>query len=729
MSKQRPRSQAIEDEAERAIGEFLSQWAINKCDKDYGRDLHVELFTATDATSDPSSTGLLFDIQIKATDATKPSKPKHKFRVKDLHYYQQNALPVLLCLYYGQDKTIYSRWAPTINIKSGQITQTVYFEDDDWGQHPSIQTLLSDDLEWIRSLASHTALPYTVYIEDPRLAQILEDYWIDTHVLQVTSVPPVSDLRPTIRAKDNHLYIDCGVASFSFHLDNDNLAIDITTAVAIMLLKEGYDGQAAALFKKVLTASARLSPNMLWLFGNDHYHNLHTIYRRMLFCDQIEILCRLLRCIYLSSPSVDDARQTYIMLKPDKDGNIDFGDMTRYTDAQHLVLRDIVDDCSTMEMAHMIEHISPYLTIDHLSEVFDDWSELSHAALCWLSESYLKLGDIERSIEALCAATDVGNIGIGHPVVRRLGGMILSVKGRADDAIHELDCSYHLGDMQSRLLSIIVLIEHGQYSEAINRMATTIHMMTTIATEDDPNAYVEDIIGADADELFLLSLVMDHITRTSGVMHQNRDTRRAIDATHALAGPFSTSKEQYVEYFDLAFDADIVWGSVWFNHAAMRQAQLPLEASLSEAIALDYLSAAMLCYIDTEAWVCAIAALLNLTQLVICKSVSSLMAAELTASRLLEATIRTAIRLMGPTITETLHRIPVIDSLNNPTDSDFSVMHISTAITQDSKDALTELLARFVDEPLRGQGFLWMWPTLLSQRLSDADLLVEELRD
>ena len=86
-------------------------------------------------------------------------------------------------------------------------------------------------------------------------------------------------------------------------------------------------------------------------------------------------------------------------------------------------------------------------------------------------------------------------------------------------------------------------------------------------------------------------------------------------------------------------------------------------------------------------------------------------------SLILQATIRTALRLTGPRVIETLHRLPVINSLESPVDMRFSSMYMSTAITREVKDALTEILDIFVNESTLGQGFLWMWPTLTSQRL------------
>lgn len=705
MGKQRPREHTIEQEAERAISAHLDPWAITRC-TDYGRDLNVELFTAPDQATPPSSTGILFDIQIKATDSAKPEKAKQQFKVKDLLYFEDNGLPVLICLYYAQEKQIYSRWAQTINIKRDQKMQTVYFEEAAW--NASIKKLLRDDLDWIRSLQSHTSLPCIIYIDDSELAQVMEDYWADTNILRVTSVPHMSNLRPGIRATDNQLHINFGVTSFTFHIDDANIPRDITTAVVIMLLRYGYDGQAAALLKKILRDLSPLSPNMIWLLGNEDYHNLYTFCHRMVLCDQIDILCRLLRAIYISFPSTDDVCEVYDMLGPEGNWNIDFGDMTRYTDSQILVFRDIIGDYSTLKMANIVEHIFHYVTTDQLSEIFYDWSNLPHAALCWLGESYLSLGELERASEALTSATGIGDMGMDHPTVRRLTGLIAAAEARTDDAIRELDCAHQLGDMQASFLALLVLIDNGQYAEALKHMTT----------DEDTSDGTEGITGADADEVFLLANVLDHIVKTTGVKGQDRDTLQAIEATYLLEQPLESSQEQYEKYFRQAFDADIAWGSVWFNHATMLQAQLHEGLTINEeSIALDYLSAAVLCYIDAEAWICAMVTIAHLAQKASHMTLPADDATEPTESLLLQATIRTALRLTGPKVIETLHRLPVVTSLDNPVDVRFSSAYMSTAITQKVKDAIIEILDIFVNESPLGQGFLWMWPTLTLQRV------------
>ena len=709
MNKKRPRTQTIEPEAERAICALLDPWATTKC-TDYGRDLNVEVFTAPDEGSCPASTGILFDIQMKATDDEKPVRPKHVFRVKDLRYFQDNDLPVLLCLYYAQDRTIYSRWADTIRVEGCQRKQTIYFEEEAWGQ--SIKSMLCEDLEWMRTLRLHTALPCGIHIDDPHLAQTMEDYWMGTNILQATSVPHISNLRPTIRLKNNQVYIDFGVGSCSFQADKPNMPRDITTAVAIILLKEGYDAQAAALITKILADPSPLSSNMIWLLGTEDYHNLHTICRRMLLSDQIEMLCRLLRTIYISCPSVDDAYQVFSMIEPDDDGNPTFGDMGRYTESQIPVLRDITGDFSTMKMASIVEHVTHYITADRLSEIFDDWSHLSHSALCWLSESYFKLRDLERASEALACAQSVGDMGIDHPNIRRLRGMIAAAESRTDDAMRELDHANHLGDMRAPLLSLLVLIDHGRYEEAISYM--------TADTDSSHDTDTEDITGADSDEVHLLWYVLDHIMRVSGVQSQARDTLRAIGATHALGETRTRAQEQYDEYFKQAFGADIAWGSVWFNHAVMRQSTTPKDAEVDlEGLALDYLAAAVLCYTDAEAWICAIATLGMLARLATQSTTSFDTTAAPTELLLLQSTVRTALRVAGPSIMQKLHRLPIVGSEDSPTNIDLSLRHKSTPITSDAKHAIIEMLDIFVEKSPQGEGFLCMWPTISAQKFKD----------
>ncbi len=683
MSKQRPRSHTIEPEAEWAIGKHLAPWAITKCAADYGRDLTVEVFTERSSGSPSETTGMLFDIQLKATDEEILSKAlRARFKVKDLLYYQENDLPILLCLYHAPQDKVYSRWAQTVNVKREQRTQTVAFEGTAW--NADIRRVLQDDLDWIRSLKSKSDLPIIIYIDNSELADQMEDYWEDIYALEVTSIPHTSKIRPRIRIQSDRIHTDFGITSFSFYFDIRNAQKDITTAIALILFSNGLDGQAVTLLELSLKDLSPLSPNMLWLFGNEDYSNLYNVCHRLVSCARGDLLCKLLRSIYMSCPSVEDVSAVYDLIKPDSEGNVDFGDIARYTDTKKLVLRELIGNGSVMEMARIAEGFANIITSEQLSEILKDWSYLSHSALCWLAEQYLRLGDSGRAYDAVCSASRIGNMGLDNPVIRRLTGLLAAAEGRTDDAVRELDYARQLGDEQASHYPLLILIDHGRYGEALKRLET-----------------LDDVVDADADEVFLLSNVLSHITDVTGVMSQDRETERAIEASILLEGSFEPSQEQYDQYFKRAFDADIAWGSVWFNHATMNQSKRRSNQTIDDyTIALDYLSAAVLCYIDTEAWIGAIVEIFALIR-------STGDTEPTMAVQLLQSTIRTALRINGQHLLEKLYRLPIASAFDQPLDRDSLATHSSSAITQEAKDILIEMCDIFTKES-RGQGFLWM---------------------
>ena len=64
----RPIQHQLEDQSERAFASALpARWAWRKQDKDYGIDGEVEIFAPDD-----TATGLLFKVQLKATESDDP---------------------------------------------------------------------------------------------------------------------------------------------------------------------------------------------------------------------------------------------------------------------------------------------------------------------------------------------------------------------------------------------------------------------------------------------------------------------------------------------------------------------------------------------------------------------------------------------------------------------------------------------------------------------------------
>ena len=99
----RPRSHTLETESRQSFESAIpSGWVYRRKEDDYGIDGEVELFDDAGKT-----TGLLFYVQLKATDSTDRDI---RIRVETGNYYTQLDAPVLLVRFMASTRTLYGRW-------------------------------------------------------------------------------------------------------------------------------------------------------------------------------------------------------------------------------------------------------------------------------------------------------------------------------------------------------------------------------------------------------------------------------------------------------------------------------------------------------------------------------------------------------------------------------------------------------------------------------------------
>ncbi len=109
----RTREHILEEESRKHFENLIpDNWIIRKPDPDYGIDAEVEIF---DGNGSP--TGVLFLVQLKATDQKNLSKAlKLSFKKDMLQYYNSLELPVLVVRYHSPTKNIFMRWAHSIDL-------------------------------------------------------------------------------------------------------------------------------------------------------------------------------------------------------------------------------------------------------------------------------------------------------------------------------------------------------------------------------------------------------------------------------------------------------------------------------------------------------------------------------------------------------------------------------------------------------------------------------------
>jgi len=109
----RPKQHQLEDLSRRRFEELLpASWVMRNKDKDYGIDVEVEIFE-----NGGSSTGLVFLVQLKATESTdKKVAQRIDLKIDALNYYYSFNIPVLLARYSADTDVFYFKWAHEVDL-------------------------------------------------------------------------------------------------------------------------------------------------------------------------------------------------------------------------------------------------------------------------------------------------------------------------------------------------------------------------------------------------------------------------------------------------------------------------------------------------------------------------------------------------------------------------------------------------------------------------------------
>lgn len=154
----RTRAHILEDESRKHFNNLVpDNWVIRKPDSDYGIDAEIEIFS-----KDGSPTGLMFFVQLKATDQKNLLKAlKLSFKKDTLRYYYNLDLPVLLVRYHSPTKNIFTRWAHAVDLYYSvpdATTYTINFpENSRWGE--TTADLIERYLNQLKELKTVLPLP------------------------------------------------------------------------------------------------------------------------------------------------------------------------------------------------------------------------------------------------------------------------------------------------------------------------------------------------------------------------------------------------------------------------------------------------------------------------------------------------------------------------------------------------------------------------------------------
>ncbi len=189
---QRPRQHVLEELSERALQQALpAEWVIDPVQRDYGLDRRVEVFQGG------RSTGLMFWVQLKATDAPASKSRKLRLPLDQIVYWQGLDMPVLLVRYASSEGgTLYWTWAHTIDphYGRGEKTYTATIPVDQVLQGDAASRLVNDAQLLRQVRAGDLAVPLPVTVHLPR-------YWVAWAVTSsrsgsaALSKPPASSRR------------------------------------------------------------------------------------------------------------------------------------------------------------------------------------------------------------------------------------------------------------------------------------------------------------------------------------------------------------------------------------------------------------------------------------------------------------------------------------------------------------------------------------------------------
>lgn len=125
VSVKRVRQHIIEEESRKAFSRIVpSEWVMNDFTKDYGKDIHVEIF------KNEVSTGKTFIVQLKGSDQVINDNTFNiQIKTDTLHYFKSLSTPVLLVFYSTTENQFWGIWANGLidfyNVKEDQKTVTI----------------------------------------------------------------------------------------------------------------------------------------------------------------------------------------------------------------------------------------------------------------------------------------------------------------------------------------------------------------------------------------------------------------------------------------------------------------------------------------------------------------------------------------------------------------------------------------------------------------------------
>lgn len=270
----RPNEHQVEDLSINELKRLLPrQWVYREKEKDYGIDGEIEVFDENNR-----ATGIIFWVQLKATDSVIPNlQTKVQLSNASINYYKSLELPVLIVRYIEESKTIYIKWAHSIDRykqKKDAKSFSFHMEEKNLWNKDTPEKLVNDVKKVMRLKNGNDLLPLNIYLnfefdnlENISIHRLKSNFrtFIDHHQSLVKIVPSEEQSILTVNLTDNILYIDiCGLGGCYFHSINsypytyDELIGDIFLAITIGLFHLDKKQNAFNIFETLVTKGIML---------------------------------------------------------------------------------------------------------------------------------------------------------------------------------------------------------------------------------------------------------------------------------------------------------------------------------------------------------------------------------------------------------------------------------------------------------------------------------------
>lgn len=548
----RTRSQRLEEESITKFKSIVpSDWLVRDKPNDYGIDLEVEIF------KNDLPTGLVFWVQLKATDSEKKSIIETvRFKKEKLRQFRSYAIPVLIVRYSSSRNDFYFTWSNRslfLNSQDDSNNVSVKFYDTDkW----NFKT--ADAIEFY--LDNYKRIKENKFQFPIRASIITDSGNITTELLR---------LKGSVEGLSNHLIFTNDTASAVLYITykKNRLVFNLSNHVAISL---GI-GEIGELTNPSEVIAIGLT---LLLTQVNRPEDLNQVIEDYSLSERLfannEMLLSLLSHLLTGRYFKQNLKLVLKQIKENQDYIT-----AAVTHAVILFKRSTNDKIET----EVIDYF--------LNEMIEIAGKLGNAAIAMSLYNYANYCKSSRqlirafSIYNRARKTDPSYLE-RHYYLQEVGGVLFDL-GRysLSQRFYQKSLEIHKDNGYTRYLYSDALLYNGQYKKSLENLDTYIRNSVT----QDSSTYSIAILRFSA---------ITTMIELGAPESQKRQPRKAIDK---LPKKEVQDIEKHIEHLNEAFEFDYLCSLAWYNLGYA----YGLEKNLRNSF-ICYLNSALINADDVEAW-------------------------------------------------------------------------------------------------------------------------------